>query len=187
MPHRYADKEDKELLELFYSDGNNEWLGILLERYTGLLLGVSLKYLRNEEDARDSVQQIFMKVINELQKYKVEYFRSWLYMVAKNHCLMQLRNKHNRHTEINENLSVADEPAGAQTPEEKENEFTRMEKALSLLNEEQRICLTLFYFQKKSYLEIAEFTSTPVMQVKSNIQNGKRNLKIQMQRTAHHE
>ena len=78
---------DQELLERFYADHDNQWLGILLERYTLLLLGVCMKYLKNEEQARDSVQQIFLKAITELQKYRVEYFKSWIYMVAKNHCL----------------------------------------------------------------------------------------------------
>ena len=86
-PDKYQHITDQELLEQFYADHNNEWLGILLQRYTLLLLGVSMKYLKNEEEAKDSVQQIFLKVIQELQKYKVEYFKSWLYMVAKNHCL----------------------------------------------------------------------------------------------------
>ena len=85
---QHKDKDDKELMELFYKDGDNEWLGILLQRYTMLLFGVCMKYLKNEEEAKDSVQQIFLKVIDELKKYKVEYFKSWLYMVAKNHCLM---------------------------------------------------------------------------------------------------
>src|SRR6476619_8489897 len=92
-PH---DIDDKELLQRFQQDGNNEWLGILLQRYTMLLFGVCMKYLKNEEDAKDSVQQIFLKVINELQKYKVEYFKSWIYMVAKNHCLIKLRDRHGK-------------------------------------------------------------------------------------------
>src|SRR5688572_10169495 len=87
---------DQELLAKFYADHNNEWLGILLQRYTLLLLGVCMKYLKNEEQAKDSVQQVFLKVIQELHKYKVEYFKSWLYMVAKNHCLMILRDKHGK-------------------------------------------------------------------------------------------
>src|SRR5574339_504039 len=96
---------DQELLEKFYKDHDNQWLGILLERYTLLLLGVCMKYLKNEELARDSVQHIFLKVITELQKYRVEYFKSWLYMVAKNYCLMQLRDKAGKHTvEISEKI-----------------------------------------------------------------------------------
>lgn len=89
----YNDISDTEILQRYYNENDNEWLGILLQRYTMLLLGVCMKYLKNEEDAKDSVQQVFLKVINDLPKYKVEYFKSWLYMVAKNHCLMRLRDK----------------------------------------------------------------------------------------------
>src|SRR6476646_297552 len=92
---------DKELLDRFYGDHDNKWLGILLPRYTLLLLGVCMKYLKNEEDAKDSVQQIFLKVIGELHKYKVEYFKSWIYMIAKNHCLMKLRYKEKIPVELN--------------------------------------------------------------------------------------
>jgi len=76
---------DTQLLNSFYTSRDNHWLGILLQRYTLLLLGVCMKYLKNEEEAKDCVQQVFLKAITELHKYKVEYFKSWLYMVAKNH------------------------------------------------------------------------------------------------------
>ena len=82
---KYNHITDQELLQNYQADHNSQWLGILLQRYTLLLLGVCMKYLKNEDEAKDSVQQIFLKVIQELQKYKVEYFKSWLYMVAKNH------------------------------------------------------------------------------------------------------
>lgn len=90
---KYTHISDQELLERFYTDYNNQWLGILLQRYTFLLLGVCMKYLKNEEAAKDAVQQIFLKAITELAKYKVVYIKSWLYMVARNHCLMQLRDR----------------------------------------------------------------------------------------------
>src|SRR5947209_12879634 len=96
--NRYDHITDGELLEHFYADGNGEWIGILLQRYTLLLLGVCMKYLKDETEAKDCVQQIFLKVLTELPKYKVEYFKSWLYMVAKNHCLMRLRDKGARTT-----------------------------------------------------------------------------------------
>src|SRR5215203_5126398 len=85
---KYNHITDQELLEKFYADHNNEWLGVLLERYTLLLLGVCMKYLKNEDNAKDSVQQIFLKVLTEVSKHQITYFKSWLYMVAKNYCLM---------------------------------------------------------------------------------------------------
>jgi RNA polymerase sigma factor (sigma-70 family) len=188
MPQRFHDKDDATLLQSFYNDGNNEWLGILLQRYTGLLLGVSMKYLKNEDDAKDAVQQIFLKVINELQKYKVEYFKSWLYMIAKNHCLMKLRGKGKITTEIKEHfLPAEDEGAVKEGIVKKETALTNLEEALKQLNKEQAVCVTLFYLEKKSYQQIVEHTHFSLLQVKSNIQNGKRNLKIIMQRMQTHE
>ncbi|MEP6711970.1 MAG: sigma-70 family RNA polymerase sigma factor [Ferruginibacter sp.] len=179
----YNDIEDKELLQLFYKDHDNELLGILLQRYTLLLLGVCMKYLKNEEEAKDGVQQVFLKVINELHKYKVEYFKSWLYMVAKNYCLMKLRDKGKYTIEINEKvLATPDTELQDITAIEKDVTFNNMELALKQLNEEQQLCITLFYLQKKTYQQITEQTGYSILQVKSNIQNGKRNLKIQMQR-----
>ncbi len=179
----YNDIDDKDLLLLFYTEKDNELLGILLQRYTMLLLGVCMKYLKNEEDAKDSVQQIFLKVINELHKYRVDYFKSWLYMVAKNHCLMKLRDKNKYTTELNENtFSAPDDREQNHVAIQKDITLNNMEKALETLNNEQKLCVTLFYLEKRTYQQISDGTGLTLMQVKSNIQNGKRNLKIQMER-----
>ena len=177
---KYQHITDQELLEKFHSDHNNEWLGILLQRYTLLLLGVSMKYLKNEEQAKDSVQQIFLKVIQELHKYKVEYFKSWLYMVAKNHCLMKLRERNGKSTvEVNDNITnKADEEADRQVLLQNDHTLDLLELSLKELNPEQQQCVTLFYLQKKSYQEVSIETGFSMLQVKSHIQNGKRNLKI---------
>ena len=178
-PRLHKNISDQELLERFYADRDNQWLGILLERYTLLLLGVCMKYLKNEELARDSVQQIFLKAITELQKYRVEYFKSWIYMVAKNYCLMQLRDKPGKNmTELKD--TIAAEPFEADKEELFLNEKTYeyMAEALKELNQEQQLCVTLFYIEKKSYQQITEQTGFSMMQVKSYIQNGKRNMRI---------
>lgn len=178
----YKDISDAELLQHFYAEKDNKWLGILLPRYTLLLLGVCMKYLKNEEEAKDSVQQIFLKVINELHKYEVAYFKSWIYMIAKNHCLMKIRGNKNYTIEINESLLISEEAF-----EENKNHFekdallTKLEKAFKQLNANQQECIKLFYLQKKSYAEIVEMTSHSLLQVKSHLQNGKRNLKMLME------
>ena len=185
----YHDITDQELLEKFYTDRNNEWLGILLQRYTLLLLGVSMKYLKNEEEAKDSVQQIFLKVIQELQKYKVVYFKSWLYMVAKNHCLMKLRERTGKITApINDKLTAQpEEETDRQKIVHNDHTLDLMETALKELNPEQQQCVTLFYLQKKSYQEISQSTGYNLLQVKSYIQNGKRNLKILIEQKQQNE
>ncbi len=178
----YNDTDDNELLQNFYKDHDNKWLGILLPRYTLLLLGVCMKYLKNEEDAKDCVQQIFIKIINELHKYKVDYFKSWIYMIAKNHCLMRLRDKGKLTAELNENITrVADETEEKISFIEKDILLNKMMNAVKQLNAEQQECICLFYLQKKSYAEIVEETGFNMLQVKSHIQNGKRNLRLMME------
>jgi RNA polymerase sigma factor (sigma-70 family) len=175
---------DQQLLNSFYTSHDNYWLGVLLQRYTLLLLGVCMKYLKNEEEAKDCVQQVFLKAITELHKYRVEYFKSWLYMVAKNHCLMKLRDKQARTpAEIRDEMAIApEEDNDLQLHVEKNRQLELMNDCLNELNKDQKQCVTLFYLEKRSYNEIAESTGFSLMQVKSYIQNGKRNLKILLER-----
>src|SRR5689334_10714620 len=103
-----------------------------------------MKYLKNEEAAKDAVQQIFLKVIGELKRYKVKYFKSWLYMIAKNYCLMQLRNKNNIVPgEINETF-IAEEETGFQKQVQKEILLSALESSIDELNDEQKLCINLF-------------------------------------------
>jgi RNA polymerase sigma-70 factor (ECF subfamily) len=146
-----------------------------------------MKYLKNEEEAKDAVQQVFLKVLNELPKYRVSYFKSWLYMVTKNHCLMKLRDKGKYTSEINDELMATPEYADRNELVEKEQQYDQMASALLLLNKEQQECITLFYLQKKSYQQISLYTGYSVMQVKSHIQNGKRNIKLHMEKGKQHE
>jgi RNA polymerase sigma-70 factor (ECF subfamily) len=180
---RYSHINDQQLLGYFKADKNNNWLGILLQRYTLLLFGVCMKYLKNEEEAKDAVQQIFLKAITELHKYEVEYFKSWLYMVAKNHCLMKLRDKPGRIIDIKEQMIITnDDDSNLQLHIQKDRQLELMTETLGELNPEQKQCVILFYLEKKTYQEVANETGYTLMQVKSYIQNGKRNLKILLEK-----
>jgi RNA polymerase sigma factor (sigma-70 family) len=173
---------DSELLELYYADKDPEWIGRLLERYTLLLLGVCMKYVKDENEAKDCVQQIFLKVLTEVSKYHIEYFKSWLYMVAKNHCLMRLRDNGKKGTkEIKEQMLVHTEPEKEELIKN-EQTYDLLEDAIAELSEEQRQCVILFYLKKNSYQQITIKTGLSLLQVKSYIQNGKRNLKIILER-----
>lgn len=172
---------DEELLKRFRSTGDTQWMGTLLQRYTLLLFGVCMKYLKDQTEAHDAVQQIFLKVLTEASKYDIEYFKSWLYMVARNHCLMTLRNKGKmRFTEIGD--EGPGEENGFEGRAQGELRYDYLSEALQELNEDQRQCVILFYLDKRSYQEISEKTGLSLSAVKSHIQNGKRNLKISIQR-----
>jgi RNA polymerase sigma-70 factor (ECF subfamily) len=170
---------DAALLEQFYVHKDNAILGVLLRRYTTLLLGVCMKYLKNEEAAKDAVQQIFLKVIIELSKYKVTYFKSWLYTVARHYCLMQLRSEKHQHKPVKiDDVFLEEEELPQLEAVQQEQLYEWIEQGLNALKEEQKLCVSLFYLQGLSYRFISEQTGFTLAEVKSHIQNGKRNIKL---------
>jgi len=137
-----------------------------------------LKYFKNVEESQDATTLIFEKVMVDLLRMEVVNFKSWLYMVSKNHCLMQLRKK-----KPNEVADIADLEYKLEDKNNNENVFIKekrlenLEAALKDLKEEQQKCIDLFYLQEKTYDEVASITGYELKKVKSYIQNGKRNLR----------
>ncbi len=165
------------MLHTFRKTGDNLWLGQLLQRYTTLLLGVAMKYLKDRDSAEDAVQQVFLKVLTHIPKEEINNFKGWLYILMRNHCLQLLRDKtYNTDTEVLNGIAAPVNEHEAL----KAHEYTlqQMEEGIELLHEEQRVTITLFYLHKKSYEQITAETGYSFMQVKSFIQNGKRNLKM---------
>ena len=170
--------KDEELYILYLKEKDSKSLGLLLERYTILLFGVCMKYLRNQEDAKDAVQTVFEKVIKETGQKNIENFGGWIYKIAINECLMRLRKKSHTKTELTDNHQELNHEYFLSENEDKEKQLTFIEKCLPLLPAEQKDCLERFYLQKQSYDKIAGLTGYSVKQVKSYIQNGKRNMRL---------
>ena len=171
---------DSEIILGILND-SKEILNRLYTTYFPMVLQLVLNNNGNEDDAKDAVQQIFLKSINELEKYEITYLKSWLYKVACNFCLMNLREKKNHKTYSEDTLSSLpmDDTEHAQI---RELNLNTLEACLAALNIEQQSCITLFYLQKNSYQEITEKTGYSLLQVKSYVQNGKRNLKMLMEK-----
>lgn len=176
-------KTDNELLNEFTSSGNLDILGELYSRYMHLVYGVSLKYLKDRDESKDAVMQIFEKLITEIPKQKIDNFSSWLHVVTKNYCLMQLRSQKSKDEKFNEWINdpaVFMENSNVLHPID--NEEPDMEKALAdcieRLKDEQRECIRLFYYDNRCYEEISGDLNIDEKKVKSHLQNAKRNLKI---------
>lgn len=181
---KYTEKTDKEIILLFCESNDNQFIGILYERYGHLVLGLCLKYLKNKDESQDMVIQIFTKLMTDLKKHSVEYFKSWLFVYSKNECLMELRRRQSalkKELELKENTLLFVDNNDPEHLKEKERQISMMEIAISHLNATQKTCIDLFFFQNKSYVEITELTGYSINDVKSYIQNGKRNIKIRME------
>jgi len=180
---KYNNLSDNDLINKFLEDGDNSFIGVLYERYGHLVLGLCIKYLKNKDEAQDLVIQIFTDLIKDLKKHKVQYFKSWLYVYSKNFCLMELRKRQRelkKELELKENVHLIMDFSNPEHLHEKENQIVIMEKAIDELNIEQKQCIQLFYLKNKSYSEIINITGYSNNEVKSHIQNGKRNLKLKM-------
>ena len=179
----HSSLDDKELVSLYKESGDLAVLGELYQRYMDLVYGVCLKYYKEPETAKDSVMQIFEELIPKLKKHPVDNFRAWLHQVAKNHCLMQLRTPRNLKTvEFKAEIVQTEEYVHLNGVLEKEENFKKLEFCLGTLTGDQQEAIRLFYLEGKCYNEIVEITGQEWNQVRSCIQNGRRNLKICMEK-----
>jgi len=179
---------DAQLVALYKESSNLQHLGLLYQRYMDLVYGVCLKYLNDSEKAKDAVMHIFEELIDKLKKHEVENFKGWLHMLAKNYCLMQLRSPKNvRTVELPPSLMQTEENVHLNGVLEKEENFETLEYCLTTLSEEQKQAVRLFYLEGRSYNEIVDIMGCEWKQVRSFIQNGRRNLKICMEARAGQE
>jgi len=172
---------DAELILAYKQSGNINVVGDLYQRYMDLVYGVCLKYLKNSENAQDSVISIFEELPAKLQKHEVDNFKAWLYTLSKNHCLMRLRSeKRQIVVNVDVELMQSEENVHLNGELDKEENFKKLDYCLGQLQDEQRKVIELFYLQGKCYNEIAELTGMEWNTVRSSIQNGRRNLKLCM-------
>jgi RNA polymerase sigma-70 factor (ECF subfamily) len=173
-------QSDAEIIFSFKKSGDNFFIGILFDRYSHLAFAVCMNYLKNEDDSKDAVIHIFEKISSDLKKYDVKQFSHWLHTVTKNYCLKELsRKKHAVDLSEAENELAEEFFHSNMDATDMSNLFlANLDEALATLTEEQKKCIDLFYLEEKSYNDIATITGYTFNQVKSYIQNGKRNLKI---------
>lgn len=172
---------DLDLIRQYKATDDQAILGELYRRYAHLILGTCIKILKNEQDSQDAVNDIFIELIEKLKKFEISNFRSWVYRLTQNHCLMKLRKSGPNEVAIEDNekfhAAFMENPEFDHLHNEDKPKEEELESALRSLAEEQRKCVEMFFFQKKSYKEIANSTGYELKKVKSYIQNGKRNLK----------
>jgi RNA polymerase sigma factor (sigma-70 family) len=182
---KYNNYSDTELINKFLEENDTVFIGVIYKRYGHLVLGLCYKYLQDRTEAEDMVMHVFENLMNDLKRHKITYFKSWLYTYSKNHCLMKLRKDQSvlkkQESVMYEQKALMESGEELHLHEEKEETLVLLNKALDLLNEEQRVCVQLFYKENKSYVEIQELTGYSANEVKSFIQNGKRNLKLKLE------
>jgi RNA polymerase sigma-70 factor (ECF subfamily) len=176
--NKYKSLDDSALIAAFKESASNRILSELYERYGHLVFGTCLKYMKNKQDAEDITMVLFAQLPEKIIRSEIQYFKSWLYRVTCNECLMVLRKKGIPTSDVPiEETSIAQDDSIIH----KEEQLQLLEAAIETLNDEQRKTIHLFYIEGKSYQQVSEITGLEIKKVKSAIQNGKRNLKIKLE------
>jgi RNA polymerase sigma factor (sigma-70 family) len=181
------DLPDHELILKYREIGDPEVIAILFQRYTHLVYGVCLKYLHDKDESKDAVMEIFEGLMDDILRHDIQNFKSWLHSVTRNHCLMMLRKikpmrMELEMTEEKKDGEFMEIPVEMhQAVELEEYTLKELESAMETLKEPQRRCIELVYLKDKSYLEVCDITGYSINEVKSHVQNGKRNLKIRLE------
>jgi len=179
---RTSPLSDAELLELYRQNLQQDVLAQLFLRYSDLVYGTCIKYLTDQEAAKDAVMNIYQELVDKLKLHSIDNFKSWLYVVTKNHCLMQIRqNKKSATSEFDSQVMQSEDFSHLENVFEKERQLEKLGGCMEKLNEEQRRTVRLFYLENKCYNEITTITGFDWNKVRSLVQNGRRNLKLCME------
>lgn len=177
--YKKTEYSDEELLSLFKKTGEDEYFQRLYERYIPLIYGLCLKYLQSPENSQDAVIDIFENLSQKIQGYEIKIFKNWLYSVVKNHCFHILKeNKREFIVDFDSQFMESDSVLDLLSEDSEEEKDKALTQCLEKLPEPQRISIEKFFYEDKSYAEIVDETGFHLKSVKSYIQNGKRNLKI---------
>jgi len=172
-----------ELIKRYCSFKDEIALAELYRSVLHLTFGISLKYLKNKMEAEDLVSDLYLKLQIDLCRFNILDFPAWVSMVTRNMALSQLRSKSRKPSE--EPLENFMEMASVDhlvEVEEKETLLLSLEQCLEQLQGHQKQCVQLFFLENKSYSQIQEMTQLDFKSVKTHLQNGKRMLRILMEK-----
>lgn len=181
-PKKSNSMDDEALLQRYLEMGDLVLLGELFGRHSEMVYYVCFRYLQDGERSKDATMQIFEELIVKVHKQQITRFVTWLYVLSRNYCLMQLRSEKKMQFVSMEEFVEFPVQVHPGEPEEKERSLSALERCMERLSEEQRRSVDLFFLNEKCYKEIVEMTGYSMNEVKSYIQNGKRNLKICMEK-----
>jgi len=173
--------------------GDREAVSELVQSQQTYVYSIAMSLMHNPADAADMTQEAFVRLLRSLGTYRGETkFTTWLYRLVTNICLDGLRRRGRPVESLDEQGNQGQTGDGVQTPGERladtdrwtqpeerlelRESATEVREALAQLPAQQRLALTLHYFEDLRYEDIAEVMGLPLNTVKSHIRRGKERL-----------
>src|SRR5690349_7649518 len=171
---------DAEVCRLLAAGERDRAFERLLTAYRGRVYRLALGFVRTPADAEDLAQEAFVRLWRALPTYDGRAsFSTWLYVIARNACLSELRRRGSRPTAA---IEDAGEPAA---PGVGPSADARMdcEALVDTLPEPQRQVVRLFYLEEQSYEQVAVMLGMPINTVRSHLHRARKRLAQTMPRT----
>jgi len=177
---------DEDLLLQYKQSGDKDLFADLFKKHVTSVYGTCLFYLQDKDEAQDATMVLFEKLMLDIGSREINNFKAWLSFVVRNHCISLIRknktaSKHRKsyyEFEMEETSYEAEEKIQSVSDDLLLQE---MKNCLPRLKDRQRLCVERFYLHSKSYQDIADETGYSLNEIKSHIQNGKRNLKLMIE------
>ncbi len=178
---------DNEIVEALKNGNQKIAADVFVKKYQNFVYLTALRYLTYDEDAQDAAQEIFIKAIDSIAKFRGESsLKTWLYRITKNYCLNSIRkNKFfsffSLSSNENESFEIKDETDKTGSGIENEELEKKFLKALSKLPEKQRETFALRYFEEMTYEEISKVLGTSVGGLKANYFQAVKKLAVELE------
>jgi len=174
-----------------FQNGSRSAFETLMQKYYSRILNFIYRFVGNRQIAEDLTQEVFLRVFKYGPRYKPKSkFQTWLYTIAKNICLNELRKNKDFLASLDEPVTTGNEDLQIQIDDPKncgvDEELIRREKAMIIrqainnLPENQRMAVILRRYDNFSYAEIAETLGVSDKAVKSLLNRAKVNLKCRL-------
>lgn len=172
---------DEEVILKYKSTGSKRILAPLFKKYNEKLFGLAFYYLHERESAMDTVMETFEVILKTIDKKEITYFKGWAMSICRNICLKKIRDV-KKFDELKETSDSSVEYGDDLVY--KDETIEKLLEFIPELKENQRVCIHEFYLLGKSYEDISASYGMSFKEVKSYIQNGKRNLRVKFERSA---
>lgn len=177
---------DEKLAERI-CNGEKELFGALIDRYEEKLMRYVRRFVHNEDDVCDIVQNVFIKVFVNLQSFDTSRrFNPWIYRIAHNETVTFLAKRGNERISFIDFDTLFPHPFAEETADkatlDKEME-TMLASSLSRIPLKYKEVLVLYYFEELSYQEIADILRIPVPTVGVRLRRGREHLEKELKRS----
>jgi len=181
---KYRKLSDEALAAKYRATGEGRYVAMLYERYTELTVSLAMSYLKDKTIAEDAAMDCFERLMVDLKDTEVENFGGWYYSVVRNYLLKmkRRRQKHFNNVQVDSAFDLGSEDRQMEQLFNGGDQQIKnlVDDIIQNLKPEQQVCVRLFYLEGLSYRAIAEKENLSEKKVKSHIQNGKRKLKIEL-------